>query len=659
MKSRRRQPRQVLLATGSNSQGQLGIGHDEDVSTWTPCHFSSQEQHPTSSKGKGKLSNEYIRTSLREGARVIDLRAGAGHAVALVERPVQQPQADGLQSSTSSSTPATRMERVLYVSGSNARGQLSSHFPLGVNGTSSPTEGASSSASQRTPSIFCELPTSALVKLAGLPEYVSVQADAGASPLRSSSPSDNQSNSSSKQDERRRIQYEPKAIACAWETTFVALRRTLSRRPGSLDQASGSAQDEADGDNEEEDLGDVLLSFGANDHGELGIGEGEDNGLRPESGKVHVVDFPRQPSLCDTESNYRGYGWTVQHLAASQRHVVAVLCSIRTAADDSHSERAAGEQIVVGWGASRHGQLNGRSRIDRLDERVSSARDGAGSSTSPSEPAAAGSRGTGRGGGGPPGRRKNLYPAVTARSTVVDLHLDGDNLVAPRVKQIALGASHTLLLLDDRRVIGLGSDVKRQIGEIEDRYAHSDGLQPHAIGCTWNGSFVLSRRVGSETREGRSDGDPCASSTWRLASTGSNTHGQLGRGSEDELPADLDVPFNESISASTPLKIVCGSEHGLLLISPPPTSEPRVPQALPPARLVVWGWNEHGNLGLGDVEDRYAPVEVRDDMWRKALADTVADAAEEEEEGGVRLVDCWAGCGTSWVVVEVGGERVP
>ncbi len=27
-------------------------------------------------------------------------------------------------------------------------------------------------------------------------------------------------------------------------------------------------------------------------------------------------------------------------------------------------------------------------------------------------------------------------------------------------------------------------------------------------------------------------------------------------------------------------------------------------------KLYTWGWNEHGNLGLGDIKDRFEPTEI-------------------------------------------------
>jgi len=44
-------------------------------------------------------------------------------------------------------------------------------------------------------------------------------------------------------------------------------------------------------------------------------------------------------------------------------------------------------------------------------------------------------------------------------------------------------------------------------------------------------------------------------------------------------------------------KVICGSESSFL--------------SLPCGRCVwAWGWNEHGNLGVGDKENKYFPAKV-------------------------------------------------
>ena len=75
-------------------------------------------------------------------------------------------------------------------------------------------------------------------------------------------------------------------------------------------------------------------------------------------------------------------------------------------------------------------------------------------------------------------------------------------------------------------------------------------------------------------------------------------------------------------------RLVCGSEHVVCLVE----REGDVGRR----EVWGWGWNEHGNLGVGHTEDVDAPVRV----WPPA-----------GETASAEVVDLWAGCGTSWVLV--------
>jgi protein ATS1 len=54
----------------------------------------------------------------------------------------------------------------------------------------------------------------------------------------------------------------------------------------------------------------------------------------------------------------------------------------------------------------------------------------------------------------------------------------------------------------------------------------------------------------------------------------------------------------------------------------------------------AWGWNEHGNLGDGTTNDGLEPKAV----WPPAI----------DANRGDRALAIWAGCGTSWILVEHG-----
>ena len=51
--------------------------------------------------------------------------------------------------------------------------------------------------------------------------------------------------------------------------------------------------------------------------------------------------------------------------------------------------------------------------------------------------------------------------------------------------------------------------------------------------------------------------------------------------------------------------------------------------------VVVWGWAEHGQLGLGDLVDRHAPATIRDAPWTEDIV--------ESNEGYVLKVACGSG----------------
>ena len=160
------------------------------------------------------------------------------------------------------------------------------------------------------------------------------------------------------------------------------------------------------------------------------------------------------------------------------------------------------------------------------------------------------------------------------------------------VKSIAAGSQHTVLLHTSGSITSYGSDRKDQLSSLDSINSAS------TIGCTWNGTYTLL---------------PTG-----LTSTGSSSKGQLGR-VERSSSSSTPVPSTGfgTIEFERPIdKIACGSEHVLLL------SE---------GEVWAWGWNEHGNLGLGHQEDVYVPTKV-------------------PIQG--RALNVWAGCGNSWVLVE-------
>ncbi|KAJ3981795.1 regulator of chromosome condensation 1/beta-lactamase-inhibitor protein II [Lentinula detonsa] len=171
------------------------------------------------------------------------------------------------------------------------------------------------------------------------------------------------------------------------------------------------------------------------------------------------------------------------------------------------------------------------------------------------------------------------------------------------VVQIALGHQHSVLLHESGRLTELGSNKKSQIAGLDEFRNVS------FVGCTWNGTYVV---------------DACGT----LYATGSHSKGQLGRSppSASIHPHPVEFPFRIT-SARCLSGIACGSEHILVL----KTESGFTPE------VWGWGWNEHGNLGLGSTMDVHTPLK----LW-----------PQEVDHVNRIATGIWAGCGTSWIALE-------
>lgn len=308
--------------------------------------------------------------------------------------------------------------------------------------------------------------------------------------------------------------WEPAKIAATWTSSFVVYQRSEEADFG--EGGGGSALGQSRG------VEQVLVSCGSNDFGELG---------KPVSGptpgdKVAVTKPSDNPSSVDLGLRKGEY---VDMMKGGQRHVIAVIAG------------PCGQR-VIGWGASRKGELDTASYTSRTNTPFDSS---IFSSTSNNQ-----SKGKGKG-------KAQAYSPFRP-PTQLNLSIPANT----RIIDIALGASHTIALLSDGAVTAWGSDSKGQLADLR-----RTGIE--GIAATWNGSCLLSKHG--------------------IHSQGSNTHGQLLRGVQEDSRsiAEVEVPEGSRIS-----RIVAGSEHLLVLDQ----SE----------RGKLWsgGWNEHGNLGLGDQRDR-------------------------------------------------------
>ena len=311
--------------------------------------------------------------------------------------------------------------------------------------------------------------------------------------------------------------YAYKHIAAAWETTYVVLSH-----PGGSD---------------------ALLSMGSNEFGALGAGECADGGA------PRIVDFGH---VFPDDSDAHPRTICVQSLHAGPRHVVAQLVATSSDELSPHSQT-----VLVGWGASRHGQLgqNGGARF-------------------------------------------------FSRPTRLPINIHEDPMVS-----CGLGNQHTVVLHQSGRTSALGSNKQGQIPAF--------GLQKpiRGLGCTWNGTYMQML-----------DGDKHV-----LLSTGNNAQGQLGRsptvGSASVDDVTIDLPGDRTISG-----LACGSEHVLVAIA----SASRGGDS-----ILGWGWNEHGNMGLGSLGNITTPTQ----LWPREDIETYNKYPQ-------RVIGMWTGCATSWLLVE-------
>jgi len=223
-----------------------------------------------------------------------------------------------------------------------------------------------------------------------------------------------------------------------------------------------------------------------------------------------------------------------------------------------------GGSILVGWGTSRHGQLGSLSNTP-----------------------------------------------FSSKPCIIS---DQKNPPIEKVLSPSLGIHHTVFFHDSGRISGLGSNRKGQLQVVK----NSNIGNITAIGCTWNGTYVVVEDGGTPI----------------VYSSGSNSHHQLGRQNGGSEPVAV-VEFPESLLSQTPLLgIACGSEHVLALVSHRNSECSE--------QVWGWGWNEHGNLGLGHTAD--VPIPVR--LWPPSYPD--------KRVSSIRGI--WAGLGTSWICAAIEGS---
>ncbi|KAI5121841.1 hypothetical protein M0805_003274 [Coniferiporia weirii] len=314
------------------------------------------------------------------------------------------------------------------------------------------------------------------------------------------------------------------SIAAAWETSFVIFSRPE---------------------------GDVLLSAGGDDFGDLGVG-GLSHG-RKETGVWQLVRFNHVIPENAT-------GARILQLKSGPHSIIAHLqfnLNIHTKAE-----------VFVGWGAARHGQLGGPT-ADRLPKKQTS---------------------------------------FVASPRKIDLK--------PGAFRFAVGNQHSVFLAQDDSISAFGSNKKNQISGLAS--AH-DIVE---VGATWNSTYLVQK-----------NGEGCGEG-WSILTT-DNSGNQLAQRSEPDgaLPQLRCNSFPSDVQGAELLAVACGSEH--VLVSLRKTSLEQVDSVC--TEVYGWGWNEHGNLGLGHTNDMHVPSRVWPD-------------SNDLHVGKVAGV--WGGCATSWLAIE-------
>ena len=327
-------------------------------------------------------------------------------------------------------------------------------------------------------------------------------------------------------------------IAAGWETSYVVLSRP--------------------------EHSDVLLSMGANDFGNLGLGASPSTHTTQ---GVHAVDLV---SVLPSDVTRSGVTLKILSLSTGPHHTVVRVSFVFP---DGSSRTS-----LAGWGTSRHGQLG-------------------------------------------PILNASGRPSP---STPSPHHLPVDS---PKdITAITLGNQHTVCLRSSGRLHALGSNRKDQLAGLDSLSGVTQ------VGCTWNGTYVLLE-------------------SGQVLATGSNTHSQLGRGSTGTHSghgtlAPVSLPI--ALGPGQITRLVCGSEHVLCIVKRSLAPKHESQEQRPAAHREVWGWgwNEHGNLGIGGTDDAGVPVKV----WPPEHVGATGESTSGRHGDG-EVLNVWAGCGTSFLLV--------
>jgi len=355
-----------------------------------------------------------------------------------------------------------------------------------------------------------------------------------------------------------------------------------------------------------------LLAFGPNQHGQLGDGSPADASVpRPVAGLAGIRVISVAAGGGHSAATSAGgalftWGWNAAgqlgHGAArigenvpTPRRVATAHAIAAVALGWAHTLALTEGGAVLGCGCNRYGQTaparhGAEVQVAELDAHVAGLAPGAAVACGARHSLVVGRDGTVVGWGC--GRHGQLGGSPASADPKQALALP----CAEPVAAAAAGFKHSALLSRAGRVFVYGSDEKGQRGGA----AAGDAVAlPAAAGGA--GAAVV-----TQISSGWSHVAAVEGASGRVFAWGRCDLGQTGTGASAAQQVPLE--FEASAGASW---VCCGSEHN-------------VAAAAGGSSLASWGWNEHGNLGVGDELDRDRPQAVPLGGERRAVAAAAA-----------------------------------
>ncbi|KAM9783753.1 RCC1 and BTB domain-containing protein 1-like [Syngnathus typhle] len=191
------------------------------------------------------------------------------------------------------------------------------------------------------------------------------------------------------------------------------------------------------------------------------------------------------------------------------------------------------------------------------------------------------------------------------------------NILNMKVKEVACGSHHSMVLTEDGEVFAWGLNNRGQVGSHTVKFVPF----PVKLGGTLRGETVIGITCGQSSSMALLDNG-------EIHGWGNNDNGQLGVGKNKKkvmLPCRL-----SALQESCIKQVVSGYGHSLAVTDK--------------GLLYSWGANTFGQLGIGDKNNCFSPVQVMADEERfveVAACNSTNTSAAETQSGHVYM---WGQC---------------